>query len=49
MAAMDTRPENRGWAYFVLWIVSVIMGLLLLSCVLGILFSAVWTAVAPGP
>lgn len=47
MAALDTRPGSRGWTYFILWSISVLMGLLLLSCVLSILFSAVWSGVTP--
>lgn len=49
MAARDARPGNRGWTYFLLWVISVLMALLLASCVIGIVLSAVWSAVAPNP
>jgi hypothetical protein len=49
MAALDTRPDDRGWSYVVLWALSVVMGLLLLSCVVGVVVFAVWTGVSSRP
>jgi hypothetical protein len=48
MAARDARPEDRGWSYFVLWVTSVVMGMLLLACVIGVLLSVLWGVATTG-
>lgn len=49
LAALDSPGGGRGWGYFVLWVVSVLMVLLLGGCVLAIIGSLVWSAMGPSP
>jgi hypothetical protein len=49
MAALDGPEGGRGPWYFVLWLVSVLMVLVLAGCVVSIIVAVVWSAVSPQP
>lgn len=49
MAALDSPAAGRGPGYFVLWLVSVVMVLVLAGCVVSIIVAVVWSAVSPQP
>jgi hypothetical protein len=48
-AALDGPEGGRGPAYFVLWLVSVVMVLVLAGCIVSIGVAVVWSAVSPRP
>ena len=49
LAALDVPGGDRGWGFFLLWVVSGLMVLMLGGCVLTVLGALVWSAVGRGP
>lgn len=49
VAALDAPGGDRGWGYFVLWVVSAVMVLVLGGCLLTVLGAIIWSAAGPGP
>lgn len=49
MAALDKPAGWRGPGYFVLWLISVLMVLVLAGCIVSVVVAVVWSAVSPQP